>query len=87
MIYPVENTIHSLRNRGKMVLKAIVVAHPTGLEIWPNPFAQKDHLKPKSSFCLFVCLFVFATAQEEWPFCFIAIGVFYSLRLQEKYVF
>ena len=77
VIYPVENTIHSLHNRGKMVLITIVVAHPD----WSCNLTQS--LCAKGSFeaeivLLFVSLLVFATTQEEWPFSFQLQLVFFT---------
>ena len=89
VIYPVENTIHSLHNRGKMVLIAIVVVHPDWSWNWPSLFAQKDHLKPKSSFCLFLWLLLRRHKKSDLSrfscnWCFLLVTVTRKIRVLKR---
>ena len=78
VIYPVENTIHSLHNRGKMVLITIVVAHPDWSCNLTQSLCAKGSAFEAEIVLLFVSLLVFATTQEEWPFSFQLQLVFFT---------
>ena len=57
MIHPAESTIPSLNDRGKMVLIAIVIAHPDWSCSFPRSLCAKGWFEAEIVL-LFVCLFV-----------------------------